>query len=61
MPNQEQRIKQKYYAEAVRYMDNARAYDVLHLDGYYDGNFSIPVIQSGFGVACDIIEKTKSR
>jgi hypothetical protein len=42
-------------------MDNARAYDVLHLDGYYDGNFSIPVIQSGFGVACDIIEKTKSR
>jgi hypothetical protein len=128
---EEQRIKQRYYTEAMRYMDNAKdtlrkagkdgklyqdekyvktacgtayigvlkaldgyfythgvekrkgrksieyykdniarldkkmlsylntAYDVLHLDGYYDGILSVPVIRSGFDVAYDIIEKIK--
>jgi hypothetical protein len=128
---EEQQIKQKYYAEAIRYMDNAKeilrkagkdgklyqdekyvkmacgtayngvlkaldgyfyshgvekkkgrksieyykenaskldkkmlsylniAYDVLHLDGYYDGILSVSVIRSGFEIAYDMIEKIK--
>jgi hypothetical protein len=132
MSNEEkQQIKAKYYAEAIRYMDNAKetlkkagkedgwyqdekyvktacgtaynavlkaldgyfysrgvekkkgrksieyyhenaskldkkvlnylntAYDILHLDGYYDGILSVKVIQSGFSVAYDMIERIK--
>ena len=33
------------------------AYDILHLSGYYDGNNLVPVIQSGFEVAYDIIKR----
>lgn len=33
------------------------AYDTLHLSGYYDGNTLVPVIQSGFEVAYDIIKR----
>lgn len=33
------------------------AYDILHLSGYYDGVTSVPVIQSGFEVAYDIIKR----
>ena len=35
------------------------AYDVLHLDGYYDGVRNVKVIQGGFEVAYDIIERIK--
>lgn len=33
------------------------AYDILHLSGYYDGVTLVPVIQSGFEVAYDIIKR----
>jgi hypothetical protein len=35
------------------------AYNVLHLDGYYDGITSVKIIQGGFDVAYDIIERIK--
>jgi uncharacterized protein (UPF0332 family) len=35
------------------------AYNVLHLDGYYDGIKAVKVIQSGFDSAYEIIEKIK--
>ena len=34
-------------------------YNVLHLDGYYDGIKAVKVIQSGFDSAYEIIEKIK--
>ncbi len=34
-------------------------YNILHLSGYYDGSTSVPVIQEGFELAYDIIEKIK--
>jgi hypothetical protein len=71
------------YAEAIRYMDNAKeflqkakkessfytdkkpasflhaAYNVLHLDGYYDGITNVKAIDAGFDAAYEIIEKIK--
>ncbi|GHT11033.1 hypothetical protein AGMMS4956_03450 [Bacteroidia bacterium] len=35
------------------------AYNVLHLDGYYDGVTNVRVIREGFTVAYQIIEKIK--
>jgi hypothetical protein len=35
------------------------AYNVLHLDGYYDGILDARVIKAGFDVAYEIIEKIK--
>jgi uncharacterized protein (UPF0332 family) len=35
------------------------AYENLHLLGYYDGNLNVPVIQAGFSLALDIIERIK--
>jgi hypothetical protein len=34
-------------------------YDVLHLDGYYDGNLDVRVISAGFDNAYTIINKIK--
>jgi hypothetical protein len=35
------------------------AYDILYLSGHYEGNQSVPIIQIGFNVALDIIERIK--
>ena len=35
------------------------AYDTLHLSGYYDGNLSARVIQEGFDIAYQLIDKIK--
>jgi uncharacterized protein (UPF0332 family) len=35
------------------------AYDTLHLWGYYDGTLRVPVIQDGFSMALDILERIK--
>ena len=35
------------------------AYQVLHLDGYYDGNTNLKLINTGFEFAYEIIEKIK--
>jgi len=35
------------------------AYDTLYLSGHYDGNLHVPVIQIGFDIALDIIERIK--
>jgi hypothetical protein len=37
------------------------AYNVLHLSGYYDGETSIKVIQSGFETAHEIIDRIKPK
>ncbi|MDR3328772.1 MAG: DUF5618 family protein [Prevotellaceae bacterium] len=37
------------------------AYNILHLDGYYDGILRADAIKSGFDTAYDIIEKIKPR
>jgi hypothetical protein len=36
-------------------------YDVLHLDGYYDGNLDARVIHAGFDNAYEIINKIKPK
>jgi len=35
------------------------AYNVLHLDGYYDGVTNVKIINAGFDVAYEIIERIK--
>lgn len=35
------------------------AYNILHLDGYYDGILSVDVINTGFKLAYTIIDKIK--
>ncbi|MDR2843461.1 MAG: DUF5618 family protein [Candidatus Symbiothrix sp.] len=55
----------EYYREHTANLDKKMlsclntAYNVLHLDGYYDGILSVPVIKSGFDVAYDMIDKIK--
>ena len=41
----------------LNYLNNA--YEVLHISGYYEGVTSVKVIQEGFDLAYDIIEKIK--
>ena len=47
----------KIDGKMLKYLDVV--YDVLHLDGYYDGNPDIRVIHAGFANACEIINKIK--
>lgn len=54
-----------YYQQNIAKLDkkilNAvnNAYNILHLSGYYDGINNITVIQEGFELAYDIIDKIK--
>jgi hypothetical protein len=41
----------------LKYLDVV--YDVLHLDGYYDGILNARIISEGFATACEIINKIK--
>jgi len=34
-------------------------YNILHLDGYYDGILNARIIKEGFDVACQVIDKIK--
>jgi hypothetical protein len=43
--------------KVLNYLNSA--YEVLHLSGYYDGLLSVKVIQSGFHVAYEMIERIK--
>lgn len=55
----------EYYRENLKKIDNKAlailntAYNVLHLDGYYDGVTYVKTIQSGFESAYEIIDKIK--
>jgi len=60
-----QRKSIDYYYEKIGAIDRKLmtflhvAYDVLHLDGYYDGITSVKAIEGGFDAAYYIIEKIK--
>lgn len=59
------RKSRQYYEISLTTLDKkmlnafATAYNVLHLDGYYDGVKHVKTITSGFDVAYEIIEKIK--
>jgi len=64
-PSKKQRKSIEYYMSNVAQIDKKlaaclhSAYNVLHLDGYYDGVTNIKVIAGGFEDAYEIIEKIK--
>jgi hypothetical protein len=64
-PNKKQRKSIEYYMSNIAQIDKKLAtalhsvYNVLHLDGYYDGILSVKIINSGFEDAYEIIEKIK--
>ena len=64
-PNKKQRKSIEYYMSNVAQIDKKlaaslhAAYNVLHLDGYYDGITNVKIIADGFEVAYEIIEKIK--
>ena len=59
------RKDKQYYEKALAQLDNkllkyyGTVYKVLHLDGYYDGETNVSIIQGGFKVAYTIIQKIK--
>jgi hypothetical protein len=61
--NKKQRKSIEYYKSSVAKIDKKlltnlhSAYNVLHLDGYYEGITSVKAIEAGFEDAYDIIEK----
>ena len=63
--SKKQRKSIDYYMAGVSGIDRKMAsflriaYNILHLDGYYDGITSIKTIESGFDAAYEIIEKIK--
>jgi len=64
-PSKKQRKSIEYYMSNISQIDKKlatylhSAYNVLHLDGYYDGETNVKVIAAGFEVAYEIIEKIK--
>jgi len=64
-PKGRKRKSIEYYQERVGQIDRKllnylnSAYDTLHLSGYYDGNLNAKVVNAGFDVAYEIIEKIK--
>ena len=65
LPKGKSRKSIEYYISNVAKIDHKLlnylngAYQTLHLAGYYDGNRSVPVIQSGFDEAYEVIERIK--
>ena len=61
----DRRKSKEYYEMGLTNLDKkmlsafAGAYEVLHLNGYYDGLTNVKVINTGFEVAYEIIEKIK--
>jgi len=64
-PSKKQRKSIEYYMSNISQIDKKlatylhSAYNVLHLDGYYDGETNVKVIAAGFETAYEIIEKIK--
>jgi len=63
--SQKQRKSIEYYYEGIAKIDKKMvsflriAYNVLHLNGYYDGVTGVKTIESGFDAAYEIIDKIK--
>jgi hypothetical protein len=64
-PRGNKRKTVEFYREAIgkgKLLDAFNsAYNILHLNGYYDGETSIKSIQSGFEMAYFVIDKIKPR
>jgi len=65
-PNKKKQRKSiGYYTDAIATINHKMgstlriAYDILHLDGYYDGMLSVKAIEGGFDAAYEIIGKIK--
>ena len=64
-PKKGSRKDKQYYEKAITTLDKKllkyfeTAYNVLHLNGYYEGETNVKTILSGFDVAYTIIEKIK--
>jgi len=63
--SKKQRKSIEYYNKSITMVDKkmvsllGTAYRALHLDGYYDGETSVKLIESGFDAAYTIIDKIK--
>jgi hypothetical protein len=64
-PGKKKRKSIGYYTDNIAKIDNKilstlkAEYDILHLNGYYDGVCLIKAIENGFDLAYEIIEKIK--
>jgi len=64
-PSKKQRKSIEHYMSNIAQIDKKlatslhAAYNVLHLDGYYDGVTNAKIIAEGFEVAYEIIKKIK--
>ena len=64
-PSKKKRKSISYYTDNIAKIDKKMcdllidAYNVIHLSGYYDGVCRVKVIEDGFDVAYEIIEKIK--
>jgi len=64
IPAPKGRKSKKYYTDHLDWNktiqnDFESAYTALHLDGYYSGITNVKMIQTGFEIAYEIIEKIK--
>ena len=65
IPKKKQRKSIWYYTDNIAKIDNKlltalqTEYEVIHLAGYYDGIRRVKIIEEGFKVAYEIIEKIK--
>ena len=64
-PNSKKRKSIEFYQENIGSQDRKMlttlnvAYQILHLDGYYDGIQSVNVVKEGFNEAYKLIERIK--
>jgi hypothetical protein len=64
-PGKKKRKSIGYYTDNIAKIDNKilstlqAEYEILHLSGYYDGLRNIKVIEEGFDLAYEIIDKIK--
>ena len=64
-PNSKKRKSIEFYQENIGSQDRKMlttlnvAYQILHLDGYYDGIQSVNVVKEGFNEAYKLIDKIK--
>ncbi|GHV19169.1 hypothetical protein AGMMS49959_03340 [Planctomycetales bacterium] len=64
-PKGNKRESIKYYVENAAKLDGKLAselriaYQALHLDGYYEGTLSVPIVREGFETAYDIVERIR--
>ena len=64
-PSKKKRKSIGYYTDNIAKIDNKilstlqAEYEIIHLSGYYDGLRNIKVIEEGFNLAYEIIDKIK--